>query len=69
MYMKDIMRKDAGVDGDAQRLGQIAWMFFLRGFLGGYFMWVSVRYCECVLWVALELSKCWWKIFLCLWWF
>lgn len=25
-----IMRKDAGVDGDAQRIGQLAWMFFLK---------------------------------------
>ncbi|TBF80812.1 HsdM family class I SAM-dependent methyltransferase [Rhizobium leguminosarum] len=25
-----IMRKDAGVDGDAQRLGQLTWMFFLK---------------------------------------
>ena len=24
------MRKDAGVDGDAQRLGQLAWMLFLK---------------------------------------
>lgn len=26
------MRKDAGVDGDAQRIGQIAWMLFLKIF-------------------------------------
>jgi type I restriction enzyme M protein len=30
--IQDIMRKDAGVDGDAQRLGQLAWMFFLKIF-------------------------------------
>src|SRR3546814_16718149 len=24
------MRKDAGVDGDAQRIGQLVWMFFLK---------------------------------------
>ena len=24
------MRQDAGVDGDAQRLGQLAWMLFLK---------------------------------------
>ncbi|MFI5445324.1 hypothetical protein [Polaromonas sp. UC242_47] len=24
------MRKDAGVDGDAQRLSQLCWMFFLK---------------------------------------
>ena len=27
-----IMRKDAGVDGDAQRLGQLTWMLFLKIF-------------------------------------
>jgi len=26
------MRKDAGVDGDAQRISQLAWMFFLKIF-------------------------------------
>ena len=25
-----IMRKDAGVDGDAQRIGQLGWMLFLK---------------------------------------
>jgi len=24
--IQDIMRKDAGVDGDAQRIGQLGWM-------------------------------------------
>jgi type I restriction enzyme M protein len=28
--IQDIMRKDAGVDGDAQRIGQLTWMFFLK---------------------------------------
>ncbi|HQF54667.1 MAG TPA: N-6 DNA methylase [Fibrobacteria bacterium] len=28
--IQDIMRKDAGVDGDAQRLSQLSWMFFLK---------------------------------------
>lgn len=28
--VQDIMRKDAGVDGDAQRIGQMVWMFFLK---------------------------------------
>ena len=28
--IQDIMRQDAGVDGDAQRLSQICWMFFLK---------------------------------------
>ena len=26
--IQDIMRKDAGVDGDAQRLGQLGWILF-----------------------------------------
>jgi type I restriction enzyme M protein len=30
--IQDIMRKDAGVDGDAQRLGQLSWMLFLKVF-------------------------------------
>jgi type I restriction enzyme M protein len=30
--IQDIMRKDVGVDGDAQRIGQIVWMFFLKIF-------------------------------------
>jgi len=30
--IQDIMRKDAGVDGDAQRISQLAWMFFLKIF-------------------------------------
>jgi type I restriction enzyme M protein len=28
--IQDIMRKDAGVDGDAQRIGQLGWMLFLK---------------------------------------
>ena len=30
--IQDIMRKDTGVDGDAQRIGQLVWMFFLKIF-------------------------------------
>ncbi|CAO4132630.1 N-6 DNA methylase [Methylorubrum extorquens] len=30
--IQDTMRKDAGVDGDAQRIGQLVWMFFLKIF-------------------------------------
>ncbi|EAR21575.1 type I restriction-modification system subunit M [Nitrococcus mobilis] len=30
--IQDIMRKDAGVDGDAQRIGQLAWLLFLKIF-------------------------------------
>ena len=28
--LQDIMRNDAGVDGDAQRISQMTWMFFLK---------------------------------------
>ena len=30
--IQDIMRKDAGIDGDAQRLGQMSWLLFLKVF-------------------------------------
>lgn len=30
--VQDIMRQDVGVDGDAQRIGQIVWMIFLKIF-------------------------------------
>ena len=30
--IQDIMRKDVGIDGDAQRIGQLVWMFFLKIF-------------------------------------
>jgi type I restriction enzyme M protein len=30
--IQDVMRKDDGVDGDAQRLGQLTWMLFLKVF-------------------------------------
>lgn len=30
--IQDVMRKDVGVDGDAQRIGQLVWMFFLKIF-------------------------------------
>ena len=28
--IQDIMRKDVGVDRDAQRIGQLVWMLFLK---------------------------------------
>ena len=28
--IQNIMRKDAGIDGDAQRISQLCWMFFLK---------------------------------------
>lgn len=30
--IQDIMRKDTGVDGDAQRIGQMVWLLFLKIF-------------------------------------
>ena len=30
--VQDIMRKDTGVDGDAQRISQLVWMMFLKIF-------------------------------------
>src|SRR6266446_888569 len=30
--IQDIMRKDAGVDADAQRISQLVWMLFLKVF-------------------------------------
>jgi type I restriction enzyme M protein len=30
--IQDIMRKDVGVDGDAQRISQIVWLIFLKIF-------------------------------------
>ena len=28
--IQDIMRTDVGIDGDAQRIGQLVWMLFLK---------------------------------------
>ncbi|WP_460004291.1 N-6 DNA methylase [Microbacterium xylanilyticum] len=30
--LQDVMRKDAGVDGDAQRIGQLSWLLFFKIF-------------------------------------
>jgi type I restriction enzyme M protein len=30
--IQDIMRQDAGVDGDAQRISQLTWLLFLKIF-------------------------------------
>ena len=30
--IQDIMRQDAGIDGDAQRIGQLTWLLFLKIF-------------------------------------
>ena len=32
--IRDIMRNDAGINGDAQRIEQIAWMLFVRNHWG-----------------------------------
>lgn len=31
--LRDIMRNDAGINGDAQRIEQMAWMLFLKVYL------------------------------------
>ena len=30
--IQDVMRQDSGVDGDAQRIGQLTWLLFLKVF-------------------------------------
>lgn len=30
--IQDLMRQDVGVDGDAQRIGQLVWLLFLKIF-------------------------------------
>lgn len=37
--IQDIMRKDAGVDGDAQRISQLGWMLFLKIFDAREYDW------------------------------
>jgi type I restriction enzyme M protein len=37
--IRDIMRKDTGVDGDAQRISQMVWMLFMKIFSDKEFEW------------------------------
>ena len=39
---QDTMRKDVGVDGDAQRLGQLVWMLFLKVFDDREYEWEAL---------------------------
>ena len=41
--LQDIMRKDVGVDGDAQRLGQLVWMIFLKIFDDREYEWEALE--------------------------
>jgi len=41
--IQDIMRKDTGVDGDAQRIGQLVWMLFLKVFDDKETEWESTK--------------------------
>ena len=41
--IQDIMRKDVGVDEDAQRIGQLVWMFFLKILTTERPSWSSLR--------------------------
>ena len=34
--IRDVMRNDAGINGDAQRLSQIVWILFLKIFTFNY---------------------------------
>lgn len=51
--IRDIMRKDTGVDGDAQRISQMVWMLFMKIF-------VSIRqtpYCNLVFYLGRYISQ------------
>ena len=39
--IQDIMRKDVGVDGDAQRIGQLVWLLFLKIFDDRELEWLN----------------------------
>ena len=41
--LRDIMRNDAGINGDAQRIEQIAWMLFLKVYDAKEQDWVLFR--------------------------
>jgi type I restriction enzyme M protein len=41
--IQDIMRKDVGVDGDAQRLSQLVWMLFLKIFDDRELAWETLQ--------------------------
>jgi type I restriction enzyme M protein len=41
--IQDIMRKDAGVDGDAQRISQLGWMLFLKIFDEMEVEWETIK--------------------------
>lgn len=42
--IQDIMRQDSGVDGDAQRIGQLVWMIFLKVFDAKEEEWGILKY-------------------------
>ncbi|MBO4715747.1 MAG: type I restriction-modification system subunit M N-terminal domain-containing protein, partial [Verrucomicrobia bacterium] len=41
--LRDIMRNDAGINGDAQRIEQIAWMLFLKVYDAKEQDWESIE--------------------------
>ena len=41
--LEDIMRKDAGLNGDAQYIEQITWLLFLKAFDAKEMEWVTCR--------------------------
>ena len=44
--VRDIMRNDAGINGDAQRIEQIAWMLFLKVYSLGICQQYAVPHLE-----------------------
>ena len=41
--LQDIMRQDAGINGDAQRIEQIVWMLFLKLYDAKEFEWEIIE--------------------------
>ena len=50
--IQNIMRQDAGINGDAQRIEQMTWMFFLKGtlidFISIFFKHFHTRNIKCM---------------------
>lgn len=59
--IQDIMRKDDGVDGDAQRIGQLTWMLFLKIFDQCEETWEDDAYDRGVTYVSPLPEECRWR--------
>ena len=55
--IRDIMRNDAGVNGDAQRIEQITWMLFLKVYSEKEKEWKF----ENPSWVSIIPDECQWQ--------